>query len=142
MDLEKNLAKHVSTVVKKVTLPKTEIVQLAVERVVISVNMVIMLIIAKGWEAQSRENKAPPYNKEADSDAMFKEDNPIIWRVLLRTQVRMTHFAFTIEEQICALSTSAKPVISVSIDGVSRDIFDSDSASNLISTDTSQELKY
>ena len=40
--------KHVSTVVKKVTLPKTEIVQLAVERVVISVNMVIMLIIAKG----------------------------------------------------------------------------------------------
>ena len=70
---------------------------------------------------------------------MFKEDNPIIWRVLLRTQVRMTHFAFTIEEQICALSTS---VISVSIDGVSRDIFDSDSASNLISTDTSQELKY
>lgn len=71
---------------------------------------------------------------------MFKEDNPIIWRVLLRTQVRITHFAFTIEEQICALSTSAKPVISVSIDGVSRDIFDSDSASNLISTDTSQEL--
>lgn len=143
MDLEKNLAKHVSTVVKKVTLLKTKIVQLEVERVVVAVNMVIMLIIAKGEEAQSRENKAPLYNKEADSDAMFKEDESNLWRVILRTQVRMTHFAFTIEEQICALSTSAEPVISVSIDGVIRDILiDSDSASNLISTDTLQELKH
>lgn len=143
MDLEKNLAKHVSTVVKKVTSLKTEIVQLEVERVIVAVNMVIMLIIAKGEEAQSRENKAPPYNKEADSDAMFKEDKPNLWRVLLRTQVRMTHFAFTIEEQICALSTSAEPVISVSIDGFIRDILiDSDSASNLISTDTLQKLKH
>ena len=52
-------------------------------------------------------------------------------------------FAFTIEEQTCALSTSAEPVISVSIGGVSRDmLIDSGSASNLISMDTVQELKY
>ena len=52
-------------------------------------------------------------------------------------------FAFTIEEQTCALSTSAEPVISVSIGGVSRDmLIDSGSASNLISMGTVQELKH
>ena len=52
-------------------------------------------------------------------------------------------FAFTIEEQTCALSTSAEPVISVSIGGVSRDMMiDSGSASNRISLGTVQELKH
>ena len=52
-------------------------------------------------------------------------------------------FAFTIEEQTCAMSNSAEPVISVKIGGISRDVLiDSGSASNLISKDTLQELKY
>ena len=52
-------------------------------------------------------------------------------------------FAFTIEEQTCALSTSAEPVIPVSIGGVSRDmLIDSGSGSNLISMGTVQELKH
>ena len=51
-------------------------------------------------------------------------------------------FAFTIEEQTCALSTSAEPVISVSIGGVSRNmLIDLGSPSNLISMGTAQELK-
>ena len=89
VDLEEDSVKHVSTVVKRVTLLKTEIVQLEVESVVIAINMVIMLAVAKGEEAKSRENKAPSNNGDADSDAMFKDDRPILWRVLLRTQVRM-----------------------------------------------------
>ena len=41
-------------------------------------------------------------------------------------------FAFTIEEETCALSPSAEPVISVSIGGVIRNMMiDSGSASNL-----------
>ena len=52
-------------------------------------------------------------------------------------------FAFTIEEQTCAMSNSSEPVISVKIGGISRDVLiDSGSASNLISKDTLQELKY
>ena len=52
-------------------------------------------------------------------------------------------FAFTIEEQTCALSTSAEPVISVSIGRVSTDMLvDSGSASNLISMSTLRELKH
>ena len=52
-------------------------------------------------------------------------------------------FAFTIEEQTCAMSNLAEPVISVKIGGISRDVLiDSGSASNLISKDTLQELKY
>ncbi|PFX13291.1 hypothetical protein AWC38_SpisGene22635 [Stylophora pistillata] len=51
-------------------------------------------------------------------------------------------FAFTIEEQSCAMSNSAEPVISVKIGVISRDVLiDSSSASNLISKDTLQELK-
>ncbi|PFX13293.1 Uncharacterized protein K02A2.6 [Stylophora pistillata] len=52
-------------------------------------------------------------------------------------------FAFTIEEQSCTMSSSAEPVISVKIGGINRDVLiDSGSASNLISKDTLQELKY
>ena len=52
-------------------------------------------------------------------------------------------FAFTIEEQTCAMSNSAEPVMSVKIGGISKDVLiDSGSASNLISKDTLQELKY
>ena len=52
-------------------------------------------------------------------------------------------FAFTIEEQTCALSNSAEPVISVNIGGISREVLiDSGSACNLISKDTVQELKH
>ena len=52
-------------------------------------------------------------------------------------------FAFTIEEQTCALSNSVEPVISVNIGGISREVLiDSGSASNLISKDTVQELKH
>ena len=52
-------------------------------------------------------------------------------------------FAFTLEEQTCALSSAAKPVISVSIGGVSRNmLIDSDSASNLVNLSTVQELKH
>ena len=52
-------------------------------------------------------------------------------------------FAFTIEEQTYALSTSAEPVISVSIGGVSIDMLvDSGSTSNLISMSTLWELKH
>ena len=52
-------------------------------------------------------------------------------------------FAFTIEEQTCAMSNSTEPVTSVKIGGISRDVLiDSGSASNLISKDTLQELEY
>ena len=52
-------------------------------------------------------------------------------------------FAFTIEEQTCAMSNSTEPVISVKIGGISRDVLiASGSASNLISKDTLQELAY
>ena len=52
-------------------------------------------------------------------------------------------FAFTIEEQTCAMHNSTEPVISVKIGGISRDVLiDSGSASNLISKDTLQELEY
>jgi len=52
-------------------------------------------------------------------------------------------FAFTIEEQTCAMSNSTEPVILVKIGGISRDaLIDSGSASNLISKDTLQELEY
>ena len=52
-------------------------------------------------------------------------------------------FAFTIEEQTCGMSNSAEPVMSVKIGGISKDVLiDSGSASNLISKDTLQELKY
>ena len=77
MDLEENLAKRVSHVVKRVTLLKIEIFQLEVESVVIAINMVIMLAVAKGQESKSRESKVPPNNGEADSGATFKEDRPI-----------------------------------------------------------------
>ena len=46
-------------------------------------------------------------------------------------------FAFTIEEQTCAMSNSTEPVISVKLDV----LIDSGSAGNLISKDTLQELK-
>ena len=68
VDLEENSVKRVSTVVKRVTLLKTDIVKREVESVVIAINMVIMLTVAKGGEVQSRENKAPSNNGEADSD--------------------------------------------------------------------------
>ena len=43
----------------------------------------------------------------------------------------------------CLMSDSAEPVISVKIGGISRDaLIDSGSASNLISKDTLQELRY
>lgn len=77
MDLEKNLAKHVSTVVKKVTLFKTEIVQLEVERVVAAVNMVIMLIIAKGEEAQSRETKHHPTTRRRTATPCSRKTSQI-----------------------------------------------------------------
>ena len=52
-------------------------------------------------------------------------------------------FAFTIEEQTCALSSSAEPVISVSIVGVSRNmLIDSGSVSYLVNLSTVQELKH
>jgi len=52
-------------------------------------------------------------------------------------------FSFIIEEQTCTLSNSVEPVISVNIGGISRVVFiDSGYASNLISKDTQQELKY
>lgn len=76
-------------------------------------------LLQRGEETHSWEHKAPLNNEEADSDAIFKEDKPILWRVLL-----------------CS-------VISESIGGVSRDILiDSGSESNLISMGTLQELKY
>ena len=72
----------------------TEIAQLDVESVVIAINMAIMLTLAKEEETQSREFKAQPNNEEADNDTIFKEDKPILWGVLSRTQVRMTDLLF------------------------------------------------
>lgn len=52
-------------------------------------------------------------------------------------------FAFTLEEQTCTLSSSAEPVISVSIGGIRRNMMiDSDVASNLVNLSTVQELKH
>ena len=84
-------AKHVSTVVKRVTLLKTGIIQHEVGSVVNVENMVIMLAVATGEEAQSQEKKTLPNDGEVDSDVMVRKDRPILLRVLLRIQVRMTH---------------------------------------------------
>ena len=52
-------------------------------------------------------------------------------------------FTITTEDQTCDLSTSAKPVIYVTIGGVSRNVLiDSGSAGNVISVDTVQELQF
>ena len=51
-------------------------------------------------------------------------------------------FTFNIQNKNCVFSTSDKPVISVSIAGVSRDVLiNSGSFNNLIRQDTVQELK-
>ena len=58
------------------------------------------------------------------------------------TQVRMTHSLLLYKNRIVFFSTSDKPVISVSIAGVSRDVLiNSGSFNNLIRQDTVQELK-
>ena len=91
VDLEENVAKHVSTVEKRFTLLKTGIVQHEVGSVVNVRNMVIMLAVATVEEAQSQENKTPPNDGEVESDVMVRKDRPILLRVLWRIQVRMTH---------------------------------------------------
>ena len=51
-------------------------------------------------------------------------------------------FAFTIEDQTCALSTASEPVITVEIGGISKEVLiDSGSASNLISQGDFKGLK-
>ena len=89
MDLKEKV--FVSTVVKSVILLKIGIVQLEVGSAVNVGNMVIMLAAAKGEETQSLENKVPPNDGEASSNVVVKEDRPMLLRVLLSTQVRMTH---------------------------------------------------
>ena len=89
MDLKEKV--FVSTVVKRVILLKIGIVQLEVGSVVNVGNMVIMLAAAKGEETQSLENNVPPNDEEASSNVVVKEDRPMLLRVLLSTQARMTH---------------------------------------------------
>ena len=51
-------------------------------------------------------------------------------------------FAFTIEEQTCALSNASEPVVTVKIGGISKEVLvDSGSASNLISQDELKNLQ-
>ena len=91
VDLKENMAKHVSTVEKRVTLLKTGIVQHEVGSVVNVGNMVITLAVTTGEEAQSQENKTPPNDGKVDSDVMVRKDRPILLWVRWRIQVRMTH---------------------------------------------------
>ena len=69
MDLKKNVEKHVSTVIKRVTstLLKTGIIQHEVGSVVNVENMVIMLAVTTGKEAQSQEKKTLPNDGAATS---------------------------------------------------------------------------
>ena len=142
LDVEPKENVFVSTTVKKVTLLEAKIVQPEVASAKSVGNAAIMLAVAKGEGTQSLENKAPPNNGKADSSVMVMGDRPIKTRIIVAKKVRMTSFAFTIEEHTCAMSNSIEPVISVNIGGISRDVLvDSGSTSNLISKDTLQKRK-
>jgi len=80
----------VSTVVKKVILPKVQIVPPEVASAASVVNMVIMPAVAKGEGTRSLENKVTTNNGEADSSVMVRGDRQIMLRVIVTSQVRMT----------------------------------------------------
>ena len=122
MDLKEKV--FVSTVVKRVILLKIGIVQLEVGSVVNVGNMVIMLAAAKGEETQSLENNVPPNDRGGKQQRRGKGGQANAVEGPFEHSSEDDTYAFTIEEQTCDLSTSAEPVISVSIGAVSRDMAD------------------
>ena len=71
------------------------------------ISMVIMLVVAASQQSRGRQGRPGKGIQANFVEGQFENSG------------ENDAFAFTIEEQTCALSSSAEPVISVSIGGVS-----------------------
>ena len=82
MDLQEELSKSVSIMVKRVILLTIGIAPQTVESVLNVLNMGIMQAVAKEEKVQTMESKEPLNELGTDSTLMEKGDKPTMWRIL------------------------------------------------------------
>ena len=146
MDLKEELSKPVSIVVKRIILLTIGIAQRKVE----SVHVCIKCAKYGHYASCCKGGKCSKPGNQRTTERTGNRQHPCgkgrqanCVEDPLEQYGEDDMYAFTVEEQACALSSSAEPVISVSIGGVSNEVLiNSGSASNLISMDSFQELQH
>ena len=96
----------------------------------------------KQHSAQTNPSKQPPVHRRGPRQLLRGKGREANLVDEVTQSSEDNSFAFTIEEQTCALSNASEPVVTVKIGGIRKEVLvDSGSASNLISQDELKNLQ-
>ena len=96
----------------------------------------------KQHSAQANPSKQPPVHRRGPRQLFHGKGREANLVDEVTQSSEDNSFAFTIEEQTCALSNASEPVVAVKIGGIRKEVLvDSGSASNLISRDELKSLQ-